>query len=443
VDRGDAGSEGRRRREPSGERYRIRRERSREPTNRYPSYRSDEAVNTNDLEHQEEISKVRSDYEFKIAMLEKQLKERNSGQMMNGDQLKKLEDRVVQLDKENQGLQNDYDRLKSEYDKLAKDAKLWEQKTVKAEQNYAQLSKDFDLLKKDFDREQEIATSLEDKLIQAEDQLKKLDQDYIASQKVLDNMKKDNAGLLSDIQALKEKQRQTETERDNLQREMSKLKNDLQRANETITKQGNVRSPDIVKPDTPRSSPKTPPIPSPTASIQTVKEDESVQDAHFRDYQKYANELLALSKKDNKAQVLGPMKGILLTCKQITQECENREDDPSLPKEDKDALIDVKQKLSESLTHLMAATKEHASQGGPKTAAKIEEEVSRLSFCISDLIELMKIIQSNAIPIKASAKRDTLRSAVDGNGNPTELPPFTLVELRVPHCNVGLFGGTN
>jgi hypothetical protein len=189
-------------------------------------------------------------------------------------------------------------------------------------------------------------------------------------------------------------------------------------------------------------SPKTPIPVSPTASIQTVKdEDISTIDKHFKDYQKFANELLQLSKKENRAQVLGPMKGILLTCKQITQECENKEDDPGLGREDKEALIDVKQKLSECLTHLMSATKDHASGTNSKSSTLIEEEVSRLSFCISDLLELLKIINANVI--SKPSKRDTMRSTLDGNGNPTELPPFTLEELRVFSDNVGLFRRTD
>jgi chromosome segregation ATPase len=124
------------------------------------------------------------------------------------------------------------------------------------------------------------------------------------------------------------------------------------------------------------------------------------------------------------------MKSILLCCKQITKESETKEEDPNVNIEDREALMEVKQKLSESLTQVMQAAKEHTSGNNPKTAERIEQDLSTLSFCVSDLIELIKIVQSNASTLPRSNKRDTMRSAFESNPTNEPLPPLPLNELR-------------
>ena len=170
---------------------------------------------------------------------------------------------------------------------------------------------------------------------------------------------------------------------------------------------------------------------SPANSIGTVKDDDGNT---FKDFQKISAELLSAARKESRPQVLGPMKSILLTCKQITQDCERMEEDVSISNSDKDSIHETKSKLSENLTLLMQATKEHAANTGPSLASKIEKELSNLSFCVSDILELLKIIQSNSSSrdtIGRSAKRDTLRSAAAAPAYDDNLPPMELKELKV------------
>jgi uncharacterized protein YcfL len=149
----------------------------------------------------------------------------------------------------------------------------------------------------------------------------------------------------------------------------------------------------------------------------------------YERYQANAQNLVNASKESNRSLVLNPMKQVLLSCREATEECEAIEDDPEIPEEDKEALFDIKTNLSKYLTSLMKAAKDHASiKGSDKTEKQIEKELSKLSFCISDLYELIKIIDSGANPLhqSLSLKRQTLKSE-----SQEPLPPFELPELHV------------
>jgi hypothetical protein len=158
-----------------------------------------------------------------------------------------------------------------------------------------------------------------------------------------------------------------------------------------------------------------------------IRGDEN--DPDFSKYQLVAKKLLQASRSGDKTGVLPPMKEILLTCKQISQDCESREHDKSIPTQDREALSEIKAKLSEGLNSLMKATKNHASEGSSRSADKIAEEVKSLSFCLSDLLETMKIINSNGGNKNDTlrSKRDTLRSTY----NDDDLPPLSVPELKV------------
>ncbi len=110
---------GRRRQETSQDQYHSSRkaavrDKSNDPLNRFPSpsLRSDDnsgAARNGDPS--EEISKIRSDYEFKLAMLEKQLKSKNDNGMAQ------MEAQLSKLEQLNLGLHNDFDSLQADYEK--------------------------------------------------------------------------------------------------------------------------------------------------------------------------------------------------------------------------------------------------------------------------------------------------------------------------------------
>jgi hypothetical protein len=250
-------------------------------------------------------------------------------------------------------------------------------------------------------------------------------------------MRSDSSSFLSDIQTLKDKTRALEEEREDLKQEIALLK--IQKSSGKISpglssnfdskKPNSIATKDIRSPS--QTFGKSNNIVSPTQSIQTIQE----KDDNFNDFQKISADLLSSARSSNRSSVLGPMKNILLFCKKISQDCEGMEQDSTINDDDKDALHEAKSKLSGDLSKLMQATKEHASGSGASLFTKIEKELSRLSFCVSDILELIKIIESNRVNISLprSSKRDTLRSvggafSTHGGG---ELPPMKIGELRV------------
>ena len=141
------------------------------------------------------------------------------------------------------------------------------------------------------------------------------------------------------------------------------------------------------------------------------------------------------------------MKSILLICKEITQECEDLEGSSWLDSHDRKNLRDAKASLSESLTFLMQATKEHASNNGPSLLTKIEDEIKTLSVCLVDILDILKIIQSSTStnPLSGESRgldsnRDTLRVIeppnYDQGGDPPALEvPDLLVRIQ---CSIHL-----
>ena len=156
------------------------------------------------------------------------------------------------------------------------------------------------------------------------------------------------------------------------------------------------------------------------------------------EFQKISSELIKAAKNSaNRTLVLGPMKSILLTCKEITQDCEKMEDFPGIRLDDKKSLRETKLRLSECLTQLMSATKEHASNTGPSLVQKIEGELGNLSYCVSDILDLLKGIRNPSVP-GGGNERDTLQSngKADApnpsqNGGNYDEPAMELPELKV------------
>ena len=124
-----SGSEGsgggrRSRREPSlssrsGRDRGRERERSREAPSGFPSARSDDGKSGG---NDDEIARLRSDYEFKIAMMEKQLKEASSvTRDRESDQVKLLQNQISKMEQNSMQIQGEYDRLQADFDRLAAD----------------------------------------------------------------------------------------------------------------------------------------------------------------------------------------------------------------------------------------------------------------------------------------------------------------------------------
>jgi predicted RND superfamily exporter protein len=131
------------------------------------------------------------------------------------------------------------------------------------------------------------------------------------------------------------------------------------------------------------------------------------------------------------------MKCILIACKGITEECEILQDSPGLSDEDFDSIRDAKDILSESLTNLMTVTKEHASSNTLKNSDAIQEKLKKLSYSVSDMVELIRLVVSSKqmsaktpdTPKLATKSKEVLnkrQSFIDKE----DPPPMDMTDLR-------------
>lgn len=111
------------------------------------------------------------------------------------------------------------------------------------------------------------------------------------------------------------------------------------------------------------------------AEVAAVEEKKKSATGYER-FQLNAKNLVNSSKESNRSLVLNPMKQVLLSCREATEQCEAIEDNPDIPEEDKEALFDIKTNLPKYLTSLMKAAKDHAvKKGADSTAKQIEKEL--------------------------------------------------------------------
>ena len=426
----DPSRETRERRDRSRESARSRegsryRKTSPEPNNsKYGRNRSmdrDTSSRSNEgLDSKEEISNLRSNYEFKIAMLEKQVKDLES----NDVEFKQMQDQIEGLTGQNNDLKN--------------------------------------------------------QLTQLQEENKFLQEDYNEQQRATEGLKNESSRLLEDVkkltmtnQELKAKMADMQDENDRLNNitekqlsEINRLKAEVEQLKEASKNPKPLdtsppwKSKDDVSPRSPQSIPRSP-VDSPKVMKKTWASASRSEnspadsgkgdlgqdpDSKLKAYEIAASDLSSAARKENGTAVLPPMKSILLTCKGITEEGEKLEDLPSVSMDDKNSLRDTKDKLSDALTHLMGAAKQHASSGGsPASASTIEEELRLLSFAVSDLVEMIKIVKSKGQSDAYSEPPTTADTMKDVNPNlevpdNDNLPPMDMQDLRVIYFDLVLLG---
>ncbi|KAI8810128.1 hypothetical protein BJ742DRAFT_802247 [Cladochytrium replicatum] len=116
-------------------------------------------------------------------------------------------------------------------------------------------------------------------------------------------------------------------------------------------------------------------------------------------YQNAVEDLLRNARSDNPTTVLVAMKSIVMACKSITEDTEAYEqaaasDTPTVPPlraEDREHLSDLKDRLSNALTALMAAAKMHATSHGASLVATLDAAASNLTASIVELVRLLRL----------------------------------------------------
>jgi len=119
----------------------------------------------------------------------------------------------------------------------------------------------------------------------------------------------------------------------------------------------------------------------------------------FNNYKEAVNELLKASKSDNPADVLVAMKSIVITCKNITEESDEyeRENENTFTFEEQEKIIEIKERLSVALTELMNVTKNHATRYPDVSPSFIESATSDLSVTIVSLVRTLKEHQTRIL----------------------------------------------
>jgi hypothetical protein len=221
-----------------------------------------------------------------------------------------------------------------------------------------------------------------------------------------------------------------EDEKEKVSRDLQVLKEKGSTPADNVTGLNNTNPTSPTRSESPatvKSSPIKIKSPEPLKETQNNVYNEHPHLLSYEKYQENAAKLIEASKKEPSAGVLAPMKQVLLSCREVTEICQQIEEDPVVSEDDKESLFDIKTKLSSNLTALLQAAKEHASKRTSSTEKTIETEISKLSFCISDLFELTKIIESEK-------NRTTLPKSNMKKDSYAELDPLDFQELQVIYC---------
>ncbi|KAI8928418.1 hypothetical protein BC831DRAFT_503408 [Entophlyctis helioformis] len=508
------------------------RDRSADPADRYRNERSDRFrsqdskasldrsdIRSPDGPSSDEVAKMRSDYEFKIAMLEKQAKEgeglearvrqyedrlrvaeeRSRGSDERARQLedrnRKLDERIRKLEGE---LQTEVSRSRQTDDRNRKnDERIRELETelereigrgakreqeIASQQNalasadarIAKMKQDYDALQDDYDEQQRMADSIRaeatsllaevktltsqtqdlgaerDRYMNENNKLRtEADVHIKEAERVridLDRARGDATKLRTDIQRAFEERDAMRTDLERLRTEHAVTVSDLEQARRDLA-DARMRSPvsDRQVPTPKQQSPQRQMMPlgspvsspqikspqraaSPPAALRIDNSDPipmSLEDS-YRDFEKQMDKLISASRNDTAPSVLAPMKAILLTCKSFISESEEMEKRPATHIEDRRQLTQLKDKLSDAVSRLMASAKDHASSGGTRESADyIEDDVIALSYTLRDLMDLMKYVDPNAgrSPQSAGTQKMSSPPSARPGGSQRQSPP--------------------
>ncbi|KAJ3043364.1 component of the polarisome, partial [Rhizophlyctis rosea] len=283
----------------------------------------------------EELEKIRKEYESRIDILQRRITELE-GDVAEGAGRK---DRVAQLE----------EQLASEQAFASEQAS-----TLSAlEAKHKKLKEDFDSLQDDYNNQQQIANDI----------------------------RSEATNLLEEIRNLSRKNEALLAEKDQDAQTIRQLKEELARA-----KSGSARSSYE---------------PTRRQTLDTAidsrdggdgDEDGIIDRARVTAYQNAVGELLQAARSDTPTSVLVAMKGIVIACKNITEDTEAFEQSSNnLTPDERDNLSDTKNQLSASLTNLMTAAKNHATSYGNADVKDLEGAASDLTATIVGLVKMLRL----------------------------------------------------
>lgn len=311
------------------------------------------------------------------------------------------------------------------------------------EQDKAFLEEENDKLHQDVQEKTDSLEALKSQMDQLNTENKFLQDDFSEQLRIIDSVRSEAATLLEDVAKLGAENRKILMERDDLADKAAMLEDRVSKLESQVEKQQRALEVKNARPEPPppvqtslressaRSEASQPRVPEKSAPRRT-----SAATSPLASFESSAAKIMAAARKHPGSGVLAPMKSILLCCKSITEDCEALEDLKSTRPRDIDALQSAKDKISDSLTPLMNAAKQHASQGGNDgSAANIDSQLRTVGHAFSDLAELMVLIRSKGpspqMAEPAPASPDTVPDTAEykGSGQSNDPPAIDVRDL--------------
>ena len=332
-------------------------------------------------ENESTLDRVRRDYDVQLDDLESQIREK---ERQNSDYIHELETALDEKD--------------CTVEKLERDLATERNVNKELQNKLSKLTADYDALKEDFDERS----------------------------KMTESIRTEASTLFQDVRTLTDKNRVLKQERDDFESQVEDLRGQLglnrtRRPSETSLRKNSVNSQGS------RSARTDGPLSASAINIDTFRgratsihtngsrrsassdRMELSFDEAFVALEKSIDQVIEVSRNGQASAVLTPMKMILAACRSITEYTEEVEIRPATTMRDRKTLQELSDKLSDSLTQLINASKDHASKATTKSSDIIEDEALLLRDCVHDLVDVIKSL--NRASQVSSRRSNTILSA--------------------------------
>ncbi|RGB39043.1 hypothetical protein C1646_664967 [Rhizophagus diaphanus] len=288
-----------------------------------------------------EVEKVKSDYELRIANLQKRIKE--------------LEN---ELSTKEAGTDDDSARVRELEKQLEEQKQINKKQTTKM----TELEREFDKLTEDHHQQQEVANDVQKEATGLLEEIKEIS--------------KRNEELCAEKEDDAEKIKSLMGEINDWKNKYEKIRTELRNLKATSSFYKEAPKVDIVKDNSLAPTP-----------------DGGIEESRIVSYQVAIDDLLRSGRSDDPTNVLMAMKSIVIACKSITEEVDNYEQRKSayMNAEDKSNLDACKARLSVTLKNLMTSAKNHATGYGISPVSLLDASAGHLTATIVDLVKAVKL----------------------------------------------------
>ncbi|KAJ3320409.1 hypothetical protein HDV06_005332 [Boothiomyces sp. JEL0866] len=367
------------------------RRRRTEDSQRANSVRQRSVYQQNDENSMTALDTLRKEYEQKLNNMESQITRKD-------DLIASLKESVAKMEKEQFQTKNSPSLFDQERQKLQREIDSLNAKNSK-------LQRELEICRKELQQEQKIAHEAETLCEKLETKYNKLYAEKENMSQELLKRQGDNSKTIKEIDLISKELSVCQAEknaailaRDALKDDVSKYLSEIEDLKSQLKKVEVERlntMPKMTKTLDSRVGLLSPNSATSGETALNYSTNTSVFELHFTKFKAYANDLISSSSKGRKHMTVQLAKPLVLLCREITIECEKKEDDPKVCKDDKDNIVDCKNKLSDCLAKFIASTKVHASEGTIDAAKKLEVEIVALQNCVSELVDIMRIINSD------------------------------------------------